>query len=209
MNCSGTGCTHTNGIPRPAASCPSTRQRCPVGSHATVTCTKPFAAARPAAQSSATPRAHARHRNVRRASTLESWSVTTTICLLSARSMPTTAFVTGTSPRSRPRRALRLRSPRETPPPLLRDVLLLRWDTKPGKRIRRTSPRLGPTRKTNYYAALRYVTRSRACAGRHLTAPARSRRSPPAACRARSAGRPSCGGRLAQAVFRLDQGPGG
>ena len=66
------GCTHTNGIDRSAASCPSTRQRCPVGSHDTVTPAQPFAAARPAAQSSAAPRSQARHRNVRRAMTFES-----------------------------------------------------------------------------------------------------------------------------------------
>ena len=64
--------------------------------------------------------------------------MTTTICLRSARSIPTIAFVTGTSSRSRASRALRFRSPRETPLPLVMNVLLLRWDTKPDKRIRRT-----------------------------------------------------------------------
>src|SRR5665647_2464003 len=49
----------------------------------------------------------------------ESWSVTTTICLLSARSIPTIACVTGTSSRSRFSLAFLLRSPRETPLPLL------------------------------------------------------------------------------------------
>ena len=87
------GCTHTNGIDRSAASWPSTRHRCPVGSHETVTPANPFAAARSAAQSKATPRSHALHRNVRRASTFESWSVTTTICFLSARSIPTIALL--------------------------------------------------------------------------------------------------------------------
>ena len=66
------GCTHTNGIDRSAASSPSTRHRCPVGSHDTDTPPQPAAAARPAAQSSAEPRSHARHRNVRRAMTFES-----------------------------------------------------------------------------------------------------------------------------------------
>lgn len=57
---------------RSAASWPRTRQRCPVGSHATVTCPKPCLAAWAAAQSSAAPISHARQRNVRRASTRES-----------------------------------------------------------------------------------------------------------------------------------------
>jgi hypothetical protein len=51
--------------------------------------------------------------------------------LLSARSIPTTALLTGTSPRSRASLALRLRSPRDTPLRLATNVLLLRWDTKP------------------------------------------------------------------------------
>ena len=50
-----------------------------------------LAAARSAAQSSADPRSQALHRNVRRASTFESWSVTTTICFCRP----------GRSPRSR------------------------------------------------------------------------------------------------------------
>jgi hypothetical protein len=33
------------------------------------------------------------------------------------------------------------------------NVLLLRWDTKPDKRIRRTFLRHGPTRRTSFYAA--------------------------------------------------------
>jgi hypothetical protein len=57
---------------RAVASCPSTRHRCPVGSHDTVTPTQPAATARPAAQSSADPRSQARHQNVRRAITFES-----------------------------------------------------------------------------------------------------------------------------------------
>jgi hypothetical protein len=57
--------------------------------------------------------------------------VTTTICLLSARSIPTIAFPPGTNSRSRASRALRFRSPRETPLPLPKNVLLMRWDTKP------------------------------------------------------------------------------
>jgi hypothetical protein len=44
--------------------------------------------------------------------TFESWSVTTTICLLSARSIPTTTLLTGTIVRSRVSRVLRLRSRR-------------------------------------------------------------------------------------------------
>src|SRR6476469_7672578 len=118
------GWTPTNGIPRSAASRTRTIHRCPVGSHATVTPAKPFAWARSAAQSNADPRSHALHRNVRRARTFESWSVTTSICLRSARSIPTIAFVTGTAPRSRESRALRLRSPRDTPLPLFMNVLL-------------------------------------------------------------------------------------
>jgi len=35
------------------------------------------------------------------------------------------------------------------------NVLLLRWDTKPDKRIRRTFLRLAPTRRTSFYAAER------------------------------------------------------
>jgi hypothetical protein len=61
----------------------------------------------------------------------ESWSHTTTNCLLSARSIPTIALLTGTSARSRASLSLRLRSPRDMPPPLPTNVLLLRWDTKP------------------------------------------------------------------------------
>ena len=47
--------------------------------------------------------------------------------------MPTIAFATGTNSRSRASFALRLRSPRDTPLPLLTNVLLfvLLWDTKP------------------------------------------------------------------------------
>ena len=119
------GWTHTNDMPRWSASWLSIRHRCPVGSHATVTPAKPARVAWSAAQSKAAPRSHALHRNVRRASTLESWSVTTTICLRSARSIPTIAFVTGTAARSRTRRAFLFRSPRETPLPLLMNVLLL------------------------------------------------------------------------------------
>ena len=76
-------------------------QRCPVGSHATVTPAKPALLACWPAQSNANPRSHARQRNVRRARTFESWSVTTTICLLSARSIPTIALLIGTNTRSR------------------------------------------------------------------------------------------------------------
>ena len=60
--------------------------------------------------------------------------MTTTICFSSAKSMPTIAWSSGTSSRSRASRALRFRSPRETPLPLVMNVLLMRWDTKPDKR---------------------------------------------------------------------------
>src|SRR3954452_7998836 len=130
---------HTHERHRPVRSAlTKTRHRCPVGSHDTVTPANPFAVARSAAQSNATPRSQARQRNVLRARTLESWSVTTTICFLSARSIPTIAFSSGTSTRSRASRALRFRSPRETPLPWVMNVLLVRWDTKPDKRIRGT-----------------------------------------------------------------------
>jgi len=66
------GCTHTNGMPRSTASCPSTRHRCPVGSQATVTPAQPLAAACSAAQSNAAPICQARHRKVLRANTFES-----------------------------------------------------------------------------------------------------------------------------------------
>jgi hypothetical protein len=58
--------TRYHDIPRSAASCPSTRQRCPVGSHATVTPAKPALPACSLAQSNVDPRSHARQRNVRR-----------------------------------------------------------------------------------------------------------------------------------------------
>jgi len=45
-------------------------------------------------------------------------------------SMPTIALPAGTRARRRVKRALRLRSPRDTPLPLPVNVLLLRWDTK-------------------------------------------------------------------------------
>src|SRR5690242_11698273 len=75
------------------------------------------------------------------------------MCLLSARSIPTIAFVTGTRARSRVSRELRLRSPPDTPLPLPLNVLLLRWDTKPDKRIRETFLRPASTRRTSFYAA--------------------------------------------------------
>jgi hypothetical protein len=59
--------------------------------------------------------------------------------------------------RNRPSRALRLRSPRDTPLRSDTGVLLLRVRSEPEQRIRRTSSHPGPTRKTTYYAALRYV----------------------------------------------------
>jgi hypothetical protein len=39
------------------------------------------------------------------------------------------------------------------PLPLLTNVLLLRWDTKPDKRIRNAFPYHAPTRRTSFYAA--------------------------------------------------------
>jgi hypothetical protein len=154
------GCTQTNRIDRSAASCPRTRQRCPVGSHDTVTPAKPFAVARSAAQSNAIPRSHARHRNVRRASTFESWSVTTTICLRSARSIPTIAFSSGTSSRSRASRAFRLRSPRETPLRLVMNVLLSAMGHQARQAHQGDVPTSGTTRRTSFYAA---IGRSRRC----------------------------------------------
>ena len=112
----------------------------------------PWAAARSAAQSSALPRSQALHPNVRRAKTFESWSHTTTICFTSARSIATIALTNGTCSRSRASLALRFRSPRETPIALPMNVLLLRWDTKPSKRIRRTFATPGKTRRTCFYA---------------------------------------------------------
>jgi len=41
------------------------------------------------------------------------------------------------------------------PLPLPTNVLLLRWDTKPDKRIRRTFLQRRPTRRTSFYAAVR------------------------------------------------------
>lgn len=117
------------------------RVRCPAGSHDTVTPANPLAAARSAAQSNATPKSHARHRNVLRANTLESWSHTTTICLLSAKSIPTIALSTGTSTRSRASRALRFRSPLDTSLPLTTNVLLSAMGHQALKRTRRTFPR--------------------------------------------------------------------
>src|SRR5215467_14468291 len=69
--------------------------------------------------------------------------------------MPAIALLSGTASRSRARRALRLRSPRETPLRSDTDVLLLRVGSEPEQRLRRTSSRLRPTRKTTYYAAER------------------------------------------------------
>ena len=58
--------------------------------------------------------------------------MTTTICFSSARSIPTIALRHRHQTReAEPSRALRLRSPRDTPLPLPMNVLLLRWDTKP------------------------------------------------------------------------------
>jgi hypothetical protein len=57
--------------------------------------------------------------------------VEVTICLLPARSIPTIAFDTGTRARRRSSRALRLRSPRDTPLPLLSERPPAAWDTKP------------------------------------------------------------------------------
>jgi len=43
------------------------------------------------------------------------------------------------------------------------NVLLMRWDTKPDKRIRGTFPRHGSTRRTSFYAALRAAMLARIC----------------------------------------------
>src|SRR5580704_7085315 len=62
------------------------------------------------------------------------------------------ALDTGTSTRSRASRALRLRSPRDTPLPLPMNVLLLRRTPSP-KRVKGTFLRHEPTRRTSFYAA--------------------------------------------------------
>src|SRR5215472_3870295 len=68
--------------------------------------------------------------------------------------MPAIALHGGTASRNRASRALRLRSPRETPLRSDTDVLLVpRLGSEPEQRIRRTSSQPGPTRKTTYYAA--------------------------------------------------------
>ena len=140
--------------PRRAGPAPATGARS--ARTPTVTPANPARVARPAAQSNAAPRSHALHRNVRRASTLESWSVTTTICLRSARSIPTIAFVTGTAARSRESRAFRFRSPRETPLPLFMNVLLLAHGTpSPTSASGGRSPRQTRRRSTPSYAAIR------------------------------------------------------
>jgi hypothetical protein len=66
------GCTQTRLSPRSAASWSSTRHRCPVGSHATVTEANPAAFALASAQSSTSPSCQARHNSRRRARTRES-----------------------------------------------------------------------------------------------------------------------------------------
>jgi hypothetical protein len=48
-------------------------------------------------------------------------------------------------------------APRDTPLALPMNALLLRWDTKPDKRIRRTFLRPASTRRTSFYAACRAV----------------------------------------------------
>jgi hypothetical protein len=51
------------------------------------------------------------------------------------------AFVVGTASRNLASRAFLLRSPRDTPLPLVTNVVLvLRWDTEPDKRIREGVP---------------------------------------------------------------------
>jgi hypothetical protein len=140
------GCTHTNASPRSAANWSSTRHRCPVGSQATVTEANPADRAFCTAQSSSSPSSHARHDTLRRASTRESWSVTTAACVRSARSTPTIAFAAGNSPRSRASLSLRLRSPRDRRLRSFMNVLLDAWDIKPDNRIRRTFLRPAPTR---------------------------------------------------------------
>ena len=91
---------------------------------------EPFAGARSAAQSNAGPISHALHRDVLRASTFESRSQITTICLRSTKSMATIALLPaptiGAGPVSRcgcdyPRRAITVTH--ERPP--------CAWDTQP------------------------------------------------------------------------------
>ena len=72
-------------------------------------------------------------------------------CRLPGRS-PRSRSSPAPGPASRASRALRLRSPRDTPLPLLMNVLLLRGTPSP-KRIRGTFPRHLPTRRTCFYAA--------------------------------------------------------
>src|SRR6476660_1642624 len=68
--------------------------------------------------------------------------------------------------RSRAKRALRLRSPRDTPLALPTNVLLLRWDTKSDKRIKRTFLRHGPTRRTSFMPmCVRVVKQGRLATG--------------------------------------------
>lgn len=117
--------------------------------------------------------AHALHRKVLRASTRESWSHTTTVCLRSARSIPTTAFVTGTAVRSRTSRAFLLRSPRNTPLPLVMNVLLESDGTpSPNSASGGRSQRQTPTATTPSYAAvcavitLQLTSRRNGAAGR-------------------------------------------
>jgi hypothetical protein len=106
---------------------------------------------------------------------------------------PPIAFVTGSKIRSRPRRALRLRSPRETPLSVAMNVLLLHGTPGP-KRIRGTFLRHEPTRRTCFYAAIR--ARRRCYARAHRGVPSRKRcaRAPISRSReARSGAAGACG----------------
>jgi hypothetical protein len=66
------GCTHTSRTPRSAVIWSSTRQRCPVGSHAATTWVNPACAAWVNPQLTASDSSHALHRTVRRARIFES-----------------------------------------------------------------------------------------------------------------------------------------
>jgi hypothetical protein len=78
--------------------------------------------------------------------------VSTTICLRSARSIPTIAFVIGTSSRNRPDGRCGYDLHEKLHYRYSSNVLRLRWDTKPDKRIRGTFLHPATTRRTSFYA---------------------------------------------------------
>jgi hypothetical protein len=118
-----------------------TRQRCPVGSHATTTWEYPASAARASPQPTASDSSHALHRTVRRASTFESWSVNAHTCLSAARSNANTADSRVITARSRASFSLRRRSPRDNRRLLPLDTTSswCGWDSKPENLTRRMS----------------------------------------------------------------------